>query len=320
MRTLLLLDGNNAAHKARHTFSLAAPNGDDVSVVFGFLNSLRFGLKMFKPEACIIAWDGRIPRFRRMMVPSYKVKRKAKEDESYPIFLEQLRELQEILSLTGTVNVYRPSMEADDLLYHAAFLAKGKYDRIIIVTDDADLFQAVQIPNVFVYSSRKDTLIDQGYVKEEYGVEINQYVYWKALQGDVSDNIGGVPGIGPVRATKLFQKYKTLSIILEAAAKGEIKGKLGKNIREFGLEDISKNIYIMSLSEDRTGARKGLLEEVKEFAPLDVKRFKKRLFSRNFISIMDAGFFRDLGKLKAPDLKVDVRAPVICDWRFPVEA
>jgi DNA polymerase-1 len=279
MNTILLIDGNNSAHKARHTFSLTGPDGSDVSVIFGFLNSLRYGLKRFKPRACIIAWDGRIPSYRREKVPSYKAHRTAKEDPTYPIFLEQMDRLQEILPLTGTVNVQKHGIEADDFLYHSAFLAKEKYDRIVIVSDDADLFQAVELDDVFVYSSRKDKVIDRSYIESNYGVKTDQYIPWRALQGDTSDNISGVMGIGPVRATKLFQKYETLPNILEAAFSGEIKGKMGYSILEFGEKCLSKNLDVMSLSLDRTGSRRIILEEVAEYQKADLKTFKKSLFS-----------------------------------------
>lgn len=321
MPTLLILDGNNVAHRARHAFSLAGPDGLDVSVTFGFLNILRFSLKMFDPDACIIAWDGRIPKFRREKVPTYKANRK--KDDTYDDFLRQLKELDHVLRFSGTVNVHRPAMEADDLVYHAAFLGQEKYDKIIIVSNDADLFQAVQMDNVWVYSSAKKKLIDREYVKEQFGIGIDQYVHWKALQGDTSDNVKGVPGIGPVRATKLFQQYDSLTEIVNAAygsnPTGTVKGKMGENIREFGLENISKNVYVMSLHADRTGARLAVLEEVADFEPADPKKFKKFLLSKSFISIMDDHYFHSIRKLRPPELSTDARTPVICDQRFPVE-
>jgi len=320
LKSLLLIDGNNNAHKARHTFSLTSPEGIDVSVTFGFLNGLRYGLKRFKPESCIIAWDGRIPKFRRDKIPSYKINRRANEDETYPDFIRQLQELEQLLSLTGTVNIRRHGMEADDILYQAAYLGQNKYDRIVIVSDDADLYQAVHLDNTLVYSSRKDKVIDQSYVEKQSGVPIDQYVNWRALQGDVSDNITGVPGIGPVRATKLFQKYGSLLEILEAANRGDIKGKMGERIREYEVETLLKNVYVMSLSQDKTGARKIIQEETARFRPADIKTFKKSLFSLNFISIMDGSYFKDLKTLTKPDLLTQVRAPVVCDRRFPVEA
>lgn len=88
---------------------------------------------------------------------------------------------------------------------------------------------------------------------------------------------------------------------------------------EFGLENISKNVYVMSLHADRTGARLAVTEEVADFEPADVKKFKKFLFSKSFISIMDDQYFHDLRKLQAPALSIDKRTPVICDQRFPIE-
>ena len=316
MRTLLLLDGNNIAHRARHAFSLSGPDGLDVSVTYGFLKSLRSYLEKFKPEACIIAWDGRIPKFRREKVPTYKANRK--KDETYGDFIRQLKELGEALESTGTVNIRRPAIEADDLLYHAAFLGQGFYDKIIIVTNDTDLLQAVVLDSVLVFNATKGVMADRKYVEKHSGVKIGHFVHWRALQGDHSDNIKGVPGIGPIRASEPFQKYATLNGIIDAAYDSKIRGKMGENIREFGLENISKNVFIMSLDADRTGSRLAIIQKVEDFEPADVKKFKKFLISKSFVDLMGAPLFQVMRKLQAPKLFQEAQTPVICDQRFPI--
>lgn len=307
MSTLLLIDGNNLAHRARHGFSLASPDGLDVSVTFGVLNSLRSYLKMFDPDSCLIAWDGSTPMYRRDLVPEYKSNRASRTVrtidslDSYLDFLRQLDELDEVLESTGTVNVMREGIEADDTLYRAAFLCHEKYDKIIIVTNDADLYQAVEIENTFVFNPGKNVLVDTEYVEGIIGVPIDQFVQWKAIQGDKSDNIPGVPGVGPVRATKLLKEYGSLTGIYHAVG-GKITGKMGDNLREFGLQNISKNWSVMSLKVDQVGARSAIITEVADFELVNVKKFKNFLLSKSFISIMDGDFFKALRKLEAPIL------------------
>jgi len=314
MKVLLLIDGNNLAHRARHGFSLSGVDGLDVSVTYGFINSLQSYLSMFAPESCVIAWDAGIPQFRRDKVPSYKANRE--KDDTYEDFLRQLGELDEGLIHTGTVNIRKYGMEADDLLYHAAFLAKGKYDKIIIVSGDADMYQTVEMDGVFVYNPSKKLMVDRKYINTEYGIDVGQYVHWRALQGDKSDNVMGVPGIGPVRATKLFQKYENLSGIYYAAEGGETK--MDERITEFGLENISKNVYIMSLKEDRIGARREVLRKTATFEPADAKKFKKFLISKGFLTLSSGVFYNRLRALQAPALSRLERTPVICERRYPV--
>lgn len=315
MKTLLLIDGNNVAHRSRHAFSLMGPDGLDVNVTYGFLSSLRSSLRMFKPESVIIAWDGRMPQFRRDTVPSYKANRQ--KDDTYDDFLRQLAELDEALSYTGTVNIRKHGIEADDFIYQAAFLAQEKYDRIVIISNDQDLYQAVEMDGVFVYNAGKKLLVERKHIREWYGIDVDQYVHWKALQGDKSDNVMGVPGIGPVRATNLFQKYETLSGIVYAAEGGVTK--MDGRITEFGLEAISKNVYVMSLKEDRTGARKELIQKTATFDPANIKTFKKFLFSKGFVKLMDVDFYKELRNLQIPILSKIERTPVICERRYPVE-
>jgi 5'-3' exonuclease len=270
---------------------------------------------MFKPESVIIAWDGRMPQFRRDKVPTYKANRK--KDDTYDDFLRQLSELDEILVHTGTVNVRRHGIEADDYIYQAAFLAQGKYDRIVIISNDQDLYQATEMDGVFVYSATKKLLVERKHIEEWYGIDVKQFVHWKALQGDKSDNVMGVPGIGPVRATKLFQKHGSLRKIVDAAVGDSTK--MSERIRDFGLEAISKNVYVMSLKEDRTGARRDLVQKTATFEPADIKTFKNRIFVKGFTKLMDGIFYNQLRNLQIPRLSRSERTPVICERRYPVE-
>ena len=319
---LLIIDGNNLAHRVNHVFSLSRPDGMDVSITYGVLHNLRALLNMFEPESVIMAWDGGIPKFRVEKVPSYKANRSQRDPDEYADMVRQMEELSNVaLPLAGVLNIRRPRMEADDIMFHAAFMAMG-YEQVIIISNDEDMIQASAMNGVSVYSPSKDRYVDADYVKEEYGISIHQFVHWKALQGDGSDNIKGVPGIGPKKATKLFQEYESLSGIINAAIGnnpvGTISGKMGENIREFGMENISKNVYVMALYADRTGARLAVHEELDYYQPANIKSFKDYLFSNSFVSLMEPDFYKKLAALKAPVMSV-VRMPVICNQRFPRE-
>lgn len=324
--TLLIIDGNNMAHRVRHVFSLTNPDGTDVSVTYGFMHNIKALFNKFHPTACIVAWDGGIPRFRREVVPSYKANRTRDDEDDYANFIRQLQELATVaLPSAGILNVRRRAMEADDIMYQAAFMAyMAFYEEVIVVSGDEDMFQVITMEDVYVYHPGKKAIIDEDYIEKECGVSVKDYVHWRALQGDTSDNIKGVPGIGPKRATEYFQKYKSLSGIINAAhganPRGEISGKIGQNIRDFGIENLAKNVKVMALWADRTGARLAIIEELEYYQTANVKALKDYLFGNVFISLMEPDLYKNVRVLEEPRLcTAPLRTPVICEQRFPIE-
>ena len=315
----LIIDGNNLAHRCRHVFSLSN-KGEDVSVKYGFLRVLQSLIRRFKPTSVIVCWDGGTPEFRRLHVPEYKIHRDHGDPVDYADFLRQIDELiTYALPMMGVINARRPGAEADDLIYHASRML---VDDCVIVSSDKDLFQAIA-DGVQVFNPARETLYDAEILKEEIGVDITKYVDWRAIQGDGSDNIPGVPGIGEKTATKLFQQWGSLSSIINAALgvspKGSIEGKIGDNIRSFGWDRISKNVYVMALYADRVGARRAVLHACDGYSPCSIKMVKRYLLKNTFISLVDSSFLGPISKLVKPKIRTKgLRMPVVPFKRKPV--
>lgn len=315
--TLLIIDGNNLAHRCRHVFSLSN-RGVDVSVTYGVLHNLKSLIGKFSPQAVVFCWDGGTPEFRRQRVPEYKANRVKGEPDDYANFIRQIQELCDYaLPMMGVITVQRKGVEADDLMYHMTRISN--MDNIII-SNDIDMMQAVN-GTTQVYSPTKDRLFNEQEVLKEYGVEVGNFVHWRALQGDSSDNIPGVVGIGEKTATKLFQQYGSLSGIINAAEgcnpAGQITGKTGERIKEFGSHRITNNVYIMALYKDRLGCRKALYDTIADYQPAEHVRVKKYLLRNAFNSLLDY-LPAKLSRLTAPILMPNARIPVIAKKRTSV--
>ena len=323
MKTLMIFDGNNLAHRARHAFNLSNA-GQDVSVLYGFLRVMFSNIVKFDANTVVVAWDAGIPEFRREKLPSYKANRDRSDDGSYQDFLEQIKELDKVLPTFGVYSVRFPKIEADDIMYHLAFLTKNLYDEIIVVSGDEDMMQVTQIgAHVKVFNKEIRT---RQTIREEYGIDPSQFIHWRALQGDSSDNIAGVSGIGAKTATKLFNEYDSISGIFNAAMGsnpvGKITGKIGQRILEFGMEQFSKNVYVMALAFDRTGVRNRLVHYFQEtvWMPFS-KDIAKRYFMKHaFASLMDANYYSAMAQLDELTPIYDVyRTPLkVASQRMPV--
>lgn len=314
--TTLIIDGNNLAHRCRHVFSLSN-KGVDVSVTYGVLHNINALVKKFHPTSIIVGWDGGVPEFRRKTVPEYKANRDHGDPVEYDNFLRQTCELHDYaFPMMGIISVRKPGAEADDLIYHASRILEGDH---IIVTGDKDLLQAVnQDTQVFVPG--KDLLVNLDNFEEIAGIDKASYIDWRALQGDSSDNIAGVTGIGEKTATKLFHEFKTLTNITNAAlghypGPEKLTDKIAASIVTFGFERIAKNIYITALYADRVGARKAIVQGMDCFHPADHTRVKKYLLRNAFVSLMES-LPAGLSRLECPRLRTDVRVPVVCEARL----
>lgn len=230
VRTVAIIDGNSLMHRAFHALpaTLTAPDGRPTNAVYGFMTMLFKVVAEFKPDAVIVAFDCGKPAFRTEALAEYKVQRPPTDEdlkEQFPIVKELLRALSiPIVEVEG--------WEGDDVLGTLAAQGSDKGLHVLLVTGDKDALQLVD-DNVHVISTKKgitDVVVyDRDAVAERYGVAPEQIPDFLGLKGDPSDNIPGIPGIGEKTAARLLQQYGTLDNVLEHA--GEIKGKLGENIR-----------------------------------------------------------------------------------------
>jgi 5'-3' exonuclease len=269
---------------------------------------------MFKAAAIVICWDGGIPEFRRQAIPEYKSGRYQDEDpNAYEDFLRQVRELQNVaIPLSGMVNVHKHGVEADDFMYHASRMIDGE---VIIITTDRDLLQCAT-DRVFIWHPTKNMLYNPRIIEQEFGIPMRGIVDWRAIQGDSSDNIAGVTGIGEKTATKLMQEFGDLCGIYNAAMgrnpKGKLSEKLSAAIVTFGWDRLVKNIKVTALYADRVGARQAIEKAIGNYRLLDDDKFIDYLYKNAFMSLADGNFVGNLRKLRKPILMGDY------EERFPL--
>jgi DNA polymerase-1 len=210
--TLLLVDANSLIYRAFHALPpFRGPDGQPTGALYGLASIL---LKVFRerpPQYAAAAFDRPEPTFRKIAYEEYKATRPPAPDE----LVSQVIEAHRLLEVFGIRVVEEAGWEADDLLAALVrrFAGEAKL-RIVIVTGDLDLLQLVKNDKVVVEVPRKgisETVIyNEEAVRERFGVSASQLADYKGLVGDASDNIPGVPGIGPKTAGSLIQKYGRL--------------------------------------------------------------------------------------------------------------
>ncbi|MEG6617033.1 DNA polymerase I [Peptococcaceae bacterium 1198_IL3148] len=211
---LLVVDGNSLAYRAFHALPLLTTSkGLITNAAYGFTTMLMKVLEEQQPDFAAVAFDKGRVTFRNEQFADYKANRKAMPDELRP----QFPIIKDILNAMGIPIFELEGYEGDDIIGTIATQAEAKGLQTFIVTGDRDAFQLVS-PRTKVLINRKGIteidVYDEGKVWERYGVYPNQFIDFRALTGDSSDNIPGVPGIGEKTAAKLLQKYTTLDDIL----------------------------------------------------------------------------------------------------------
>lgn len=301
----LIIDGNNMAHRAKYAFQQLAYQGKSTSVMYGVLRMTVSLIRKYKPTSIIMCWDDGVPGFRRRLVPGYKAHREKRDedDSEWLSFMSQMGELRGILPYTGALQVRRTGIEADDLMAQAARMVIGKS---IIVSGDKDMLQCVSDSvSVLKSGSSKDTLMTIGNFEDVIGFPPFKYVLFKVLQGDSSDNIPGVPGIGPKTAEKLVMNNTPIAGATPTIA---------KSITEFVSSGQYNAAYtVMDLTEDRAGARMAILSA-------EWVRYSNQLYSwcmsKGFMSLIEAGPLAAIfGRLKQPKFDTtDMRIPLVWDY------
>lgn len=222
---LLVLDGNSILNRAFYGIRLlTTKEGLFTNGIYGFLTMLQKLKNETNPDAVAIAFDMRAPTFRHKEYAGYKAQRKGMPEE----LAQQLPNLKELLQLLGYRLVECEGYEADDILGTLAKKCSDSGEECIIATGDRDSLQLV-CPSVSVrlaatkFGQPQVTVYDEEKIKEDYGVTPKQLIDIKAIQGDTSDNIPGVAGIGPKGAGELVQKFHDLDNIYEHIDTIEIK-------------------------------------------------------------------------------------------------
>ncbi len=215
--TLLVVDGNSIVNRAFYGIKiLTTKDGQFTNAIYGFLTMLDKIKEVSSPDAVAIAFDLKAPTFRHKAYDGYKANRKGMPME----LAQQMPVLKELLRTLGYKLVECEGYEADDILGTLAAECDRTGNKCVIATGDRDSLQLVS-ENVTVrlaatkMGKAEAALYDIYKIKEEYGVTPKQMIEIKALQGDTSDNIPGVAGIGKKGAGDLIQKYGTIDYIYE---------------------------------------------------------------------------------------------------------
>ncbi|MBI5369926.1 DNA polymerase I [Candidatus Uhrbacteria bacterium] len=227
----LILDGNALLHRAWHAIPpLTTKDGLVVNAAYGFTMVIEKMREQFKPDYMAVAWDLPGKTFRHEKFEAYKATRQKKEQELY----DQIPIIQKILKAFYIPSFEAPGFEADDLIGTLCAKAEKKGYRTLIVTGDLDALQLVSKKTQVVFFQKgisETKTYDEPAVRERYGLTPTELIDYKALRGDVSDNIPGVSGIGEKTAGALVQTYGSLKGIFTALKKGEIEEKVAKKLR-----------------------------------------------------------------------------------------
>ncbi|KXB08223.1 hypothetical protein AKJ56_01665, partial [candidate division MSBL1 archaeon SCGC-AAA382N08] len=245
-KKILLIDANSFIHRTFHALPpLTTPEGKPVGAIYGLTNTLLKVLNDEKPDYVAAAFDTPHKTFRKEMFEKYKAQRPEAPDE----LKSQIIEAHNLFDKFGIKTIEKPGFEADDVLgtLSKKFLNK-KHVKTLILTGDLDTLQLVDDDNTLVLVPQKGvsqmTKYNEEKVKERFGVEPSRLADYKGLVGDSSDNIPGIPGIGPKTAKKLLSKYKTLEEMYKKLEE-EKDSSLEKVVKNKGQALLSKKLAII---------------------------------------------------------------------------
>ncbi|MDP8286304.1 MAG: 5'-3' exonuclease H3TH domain-containing protein, partial [Candidatus Electryonea clarkiae] len=273
-------------HFAIGRHPLITSKGENVSAVYGFINTLLALIDRENPDKLAVVYDSPHPTFRHHIYKEYKATREKMPDE----LAAQLPRLEQILRALNIPIVVLPGYEADDLIGTLAKEAEMNGMQVYMVTGDKDYYQLVT-NNVFFYSTKQGLsnaeVLYPDDVKKIFGVLPGQVIDVLGLAGDSSDNVPGVPKVGIKTALSLLSKYENMEEALNHWK--EVGGKVGENLREYREQAIiSKNLVTI-----RTTAPIAENIEDLNFGPLDTKEARKLFTELEFKRLLN---YLDKGK------------------------
>ena len=247
--TVLIIDGHSMAFRAYYALppdNFVTATGQHTNAVYGFVSMLTRLLETEQPTHVAVAFDVSRHSFRTEEYPEYKGTRDATPEE----FKGQVELIREVLDAMGIVSLSREGFEADDILATLAYRAGNDGATVLVVSGDRDSFQTVTDNVTVLYPGTGPgdlrRMTPQA-VEEKYGVPPHRYPEIAAIVGETSDNLPGVPGVGPKTAAQWINKYDGLDNLLARA--DEIGGKRGAALREH-LDDVVRNRRLNRLLSD----------------------------------------------------------------------
>jgi DNA polymerase-1 len=236
-KPLVLVDGSSYLYRAFHAIPpLSTATGEPTNAVLGVVNMLYKLLDEVGPERMAVVFDAPGKTFRDDLYAEYKAHRPAMPDELRP----QVAPLLEVIEAMGIPLLRIEGVEADDVIGTLAREASAAGEQTVISTGDKDLAQLVD-ERVTLVNTMDNTTLDRAGVQQKFGVTPEQIIDYLALVGDTSDNIPGVPGVGPKTAAKWLQQYGDIDTLKARAS--EVAGKIGERLREsLDVLDLSKDL------------------------------------------------------------------------------
>jgi len=222
---LVLIDASGWLFRAYHALPpLTTARGEQTGAVYGFTNMLRKLFKDYAPEEIAVVFDAPGKTFRDEIYTEYKANRDATPED----LSAQFPLIAEVVQAMGLPLLAIPGVEADDVIGTLAQQARAAGQEVLIVTSDKDLAQLVD-DKISLLDTMKNRKMDPAGVVEKFGVPPERIIDYLTLVGDTSDNVPGVPLVGPKTAADWLNQYGSLEALLAAAA--EVKGKRGENLR-----------------------------------------------------------------------------------------
>jgi DNA polymerase-1 len=244
-KPLVLVDGSSYLYRAFHALPpLTNSRGEPTGAIHGVLNMLNRLLKDYEPERVAVVFDARGKTFRDELFDQYKANRPPMPDD----LRSQVEPLLEMVKAMGLPLLRVQGVEADDVIGTLARRAAAQGQATLISTGDKDMAQLVD-EHVTLVNTMTNKTMDRDGVKEKFDVFPEQIVDYLALVGDSSDNIPGVPKVGPKTAAKWLNQYDSLDNIIANA--DEIGGKVGESLRE-NLEQLELSRKLATIDCDVT--------------------------------------------------------------------
>jgi len=264
LSSILIIDGLNTFLRAFTMINHINPDGHHIGGLTGFLKSIGYAIRMADPTKVVIVFDGvGSSNARRNLFPAYKANRNANRMTNYSIFQSKSEEQESINNQMERLIQYLKclpvtitsidGLEADDIIGYLAnkFQVHGDTQKVTIMSADKDFLQLVS-DKVHCYSPVKKKIYTPKDVLEEFGVSSYNFLNYKVLMGDSSDNIPGITGLGPKKLIKLFPELNsnvnvTLDSIIEKSAELINENKLYLSVVE-RRHQLSINHQLMSLN------------------------------------------------------------------------
>lgn len=282
MKKLLAIDGNSIINRAFYGIRpLTNREGIHTNAIYGMINIIMKQVEALSPEYLAVAFDVKSPTFRHEFYGEYKAGRHA----TPPELLEQIPYAKDCLRALGFNTLELAGYEADDILGTLAKIAENEECEVYVLTGDKDSLQLISDKTTVLLATNTDTIkMDTDAFVEKYGVLPSQFVDVKALMGDSSDNIPGVPGIGEKTALKLILEYGTLEKLYEVLPSNPFTPSNNKKLNEGKdsaflsrrLAQIFCEVPVIDKLDDVARRNVNASEAYKIFAKLEFSAFIKR--------------------------------------------